>query len=1184
MVAPCQACRRPMAYALCRSRLRHIQSPLSITSAECDGKGALCGKVAEDSFTFWSDTSATLRLDRTLMAHAAKQRDVKMQQDALLDWRRAAARLVRTEALLARETKRVALEQAARKFANALRRAAFRALAAEAKECIHRSKATIALGRVLTRIDKSRALLGWRGFGVWWEAALSRAADAHPEQHARSCLRRWHSITASQRSGVSTSDRALMRLKNQSLAKAFGGWVSTWQELTATRNALMNVARRWRNKAIGAGYRAWKAQVEEILAALASMRRGLAMMRNAGLGNCWRTWSSFAEQSRETRDRMAATVRRLMSRGVSRALSSWIEQTLARQRMEALVTSLSPEGRALRAALNQWIATYAMRLTNLKCIGEALAHKDSRLCRLVLREWLGAAFRAEAERRGLSQTLVALQGHARAFRSWRGWWSDRTEQLEAVRRAGARSFRRDELTAFGAISLAAKLRWLAKTALNRWRDTATANAIVEWREAAATHSDIMGLAKRAIGCLFLKRMPHAWRAWEESVDAMIDARKLARRAANFWHRHGYASAWEFWVMIARAAAAVMSVERGKRRVAFGRLARYSRGANARDAATFAVYAARLGAAIALWRSHAEMIVALRPFWQRAERAKRRTVLSRGVAMMTDVNARLQVWISLECKADEKRTARVLIAWSAWLDDERIVEKKMRWAASKWSKLAERYGFDAWYEEASKRAVLDDCMTRWRQGMVGRAMNTWVAYSVQRATMAFSLGADRRKLLGAALSVWRDNASEGSSDGSDLATGGALTAGGTARTTVVVFGAGAFGQLGHGGEKELVVPTRLAGLGALRVRGAACGDYHTCLLSSDGELFTFGLGEHGVLGHGNEERCTRPRRVEALVGEHAVSAACGWRHTVCLTASGRLYSWGHGGFGQLGHGGLIHFFLPLQIQSGGGRGMGSGGAKASGGWQQVSCGWRHTAAIGDGGIGHTWGDCEHLQLGHGDRKGQTRPRVVEALSGETLRQLECGSHHCAAIGGGGRVYTWGSGSFGQLGHGERRSEAVPRLVGSLAHIEAVRVACGGHTCVLGAHGELYSFGNGKHGQLGHGEPRAEPNPRRVHALGHARILGIACGDFHTLALDDGGNVYTWGAGGHGELGHGNLSHQIEPRRLDSLRRRSLVFAACGASHNVLLLAASGGMEESGGESSSDDESAPESATTVGRVDY
>ena len=237
----------------------------------------------------------------------------------------------------------------------------------------------------------------------------------------------------------------------------------------------------------------------------------------------------------------------------------------------------------------------------------------------------------------------------------------------------------------------------------------------------------MGLAKRAIGCLFLKRMPHAWRAWEESVDAMIDARKLARRAANFWHRHGYASAWEFWVMIARAAAAKPTSSVASGGLHLGGL-RATPVAPTRVIRLPLLCAARLGAAIALWRSHAEMVVALRPFWQRAERAKRRTVLSRGVAMMTDVNARLQVWISLECKADEKRTARVLIAWSAWLDDERIVEKKMRWAASKWSKLAERYGFDAWYEEASKRAVLDDCMTRWRQGMVGRAMNTWVAYS------------------------------------------------------------------------------------------------------------------------------------------------------------------------------------------------------------------------------------------------------------------------------------------------------------------------------------------------------------------------------------------------------------------------------------------------------------------------
>ena len=89
-----------------------------------------------------------------------------------------------------------------------------------------------------------------------------------------------------------------------------------------------------------------------------------------------------------------------------------------------------------------------------------------------------------------------------------------------------------------------------------------------------------------------------------------------------------------------------------------------------------------------------------------------------------------------------------------------------------------------------------------------------------------------------------------------------------------------------------------------------------------------------------------------------------------------------------------------------------------------------------------------------------------------------------------------------------------------------------------------------------------NPRRVHALGHARILGSHAATF-ALLLSMMAGMNTWGAGGHGELGWTLTS--IEPRRLDSLRRRSRL-CACGASHNVLPLAAG---EESGGGSSDDE---------------
>lgn len=45
------------------------------------------------------------------------------------------------------------------------------------------------------------------------------------------------------------------------------------------------------------------------------------------------------------------------------------------------------------------------------------------------------------------------------------------------------------------------------------------------------------------------------------------------------------------------------------------------------------------------------------------------------------------------------------------------------------------------------------------------------------------------------------------------------------------------------------------------------------------------------------------------------------------------------------------------------------------------------------------------------------------------------------------------------------------------------------------------------------------------------MDIACGDFHSLALDDEGRVYSWGGGGNsknkGQLGHGNNKDISQP---------------------------------------------------------
>ena len=86
----------------------------------------------------------------------------------------------------------------------------------------------------------------------------------------------------------------------------------------------------------------------------------------------------------------------------------------------------------------------------------------------------------------------------------------------------------------------------------------------------------------------------------------------------------------------------------------------------------------------------------------------------------------------------------------------------------------------------------------------------------------------------------DGVEGGSSTSSDLATGAAARSrshgGGAfsadaASTHVAVFGAGAFGQLGSGEEREVLLPTVLSGLSLLRVCAAACGDYHTAVVTA-----------------------------------------------------------------------------------------------------------------------------------------------------------------------------------------------------------------------------------------------------------------------------------------------------------------------------------------------------------------
>ena len=73
------------------------------------------------------------------------------------------------------------------------------------------------------------------------------------------------------------------------------------------------------------------------------------------------------------------------------------------------------------------------------------------------------------------------------------------------------------------------------------------------------------------------------------------------------------------------------------------------------------------------------------------------------------------------------------------------------------------------------------------------------------------------------------------------------------------------------------------------------------------------------------------------------------------------------------------------------------------------------------------------------------------------------------------------------------------------------------------GKIFSWGSNNVGQLGHGETFETLNePKQVLTLKHQVVVQAACGDLHTAAITDAGdNIWTWGRGLEGQLGHGSL---------------------------------------------------------------
>lgn len=368
-----------------------------------------------------------------------------------------------------------------------------------------------------------------------------------------------------------------------------------------------------------------------------------------------------------------------------------------------------------------------------------------------------------------------------------------------------------------------------------------------------------------------------------------------------------------------------------------------------------------------------------------------------------------------------------------------------------------------------------------------------------------------------------------------------------------------------GGPNLWEPHSISSLTSIRVQHVASGpsSCHSIIICEGGTAMSFGRNDKGQLGHGDTVRCDKPKVIESLKTQTIVQASCGKAHSLLLTAEGILFGFGDNKSAQLGQG-HQKALMPKPVQI-----VHPGNKKII----KASCGAEFSMFIDESNLLYSFGRPEYGQLGH-NTDGQyfvsanklafnceVLPRHVAVFVEKTkdgfthiiddvkIVDVSCGVNHTIARDSKDRLFTWGFGGYGRLGHHQPKDELIPRLVSFFKGKSVSSIHAGATYSMAVSGGQLYFWGLTK----STGDATMYPKPVRDMSGWDVRSVGCSKTSI-VLAADD--SVVSWGPSPtYGELGYGlkkgGQKSSTNPKIVEPLEGIYIQEVTCGFGHTLFI---------------------------------